>query len=160
MEVEGERLCLRLRGLVDVARRQRRGLVGGRVLDMAMDAHGRGVDEASHTRPRRGIEQTRRPLYVHRSVVSVGMARGTVDGRHVDDRVHSLHETVERAHVGQVALDPGRLCGERGPLRRATGQGPNGVAPAEQNGEQAPPGIPGRAGERDLHPRSSRNSAA
>src|SRR3989442_446260 len=42
VEVEGERLCLRLRSLVDVARRQRRGLVGGRGLDMAIDAHGRG----------------------------------------------------------------------------------------------------------------------
>jgi len=46
VEVERQRLGLRLRGLVDVAGGERGGLVGRGVLDVAVDTHRRRVDEA------------------------------------------------------------------------------------------------------------------
>ena len=64
VEVEGQRLGLRLRGLVHVAGRDGRGLVGRRMLDVAVDAHRGGVDEPRQAprapRPRAAPRSRRR----------------------------------------------------------------------------------------------------
>src|SRR5262249_38468563 len=94
-----------LRHLVDIPRRERRILVRGRMLDVAVDADGAAVDDAPHARPGGGLDQLsdRRPVDL--VIDAVWKARLPVQRGDVVDAVDSGDRGGERRRLAQVAVD-------------------------------------------------------
>ena len=92
-ELGGQALALELRALVDVARRERRRLVGGRILDMTVHAAGAAVHDARRCRPARGFEHMTRALDVDPRVRGVALAGFAVRGGDVVDDLAALDRT-------------------------------------------------------------------
>jgi hypothetical protein len=158
MEVEGEGLRLGLGGLVDIPGGDRRGLVGGRLRDVAVDAHRRGVNEPADPEARRGLEQPLGPLDVDLTVVGVRVPRRPVHRRHVDHRVRAFDKQVQRPPVGEVALDPTDVPAPRR-VRGRPGQGRYRVPARHERRQQLAARVSGGPGESDPHGAISRKSA-
>src|SRR6185295_13564949 len=83
--LEGELLAAELRLLVVITRRERRVLSGRRVLDLALHADGRAVQEPPHAGSPGRLEQMSGPLHVDPpELVGVAMLRAERGGDVID----------------------------------------------------------------------------
>ena len=149
-------LAFQLGDLVGVARAERRVLVGRRVRDVAVHAHGAAVDDAPHAGPGGGLDEPPHRLRVHRAVRRLGQAGLPIEGRDVVDDVDAGHSGGERLAAGQVAGDHLHAGARQvGGARGLAHQRAHRVAARCEVHGQMPAGESGGAGDEDLH-RSAR----
>ena len=152
-----------LRFLVHVPRRERRVLVGGRTLDVPVDATGAAVHEAAHAGRAGRVEQRARAARVHGAVRLVRLARGAVRRGDVVHDVDAGARGRERRRIGQVAghdVDP-----RGGQLRRSspagrTRQSADLVAALREEAGEMPSREPGDARDQDSHAASDSGAPA
>ena len=103
--IAGALLAFELRDLIDVARPERRVLVGRRMLDVAVHANGAAVHDAADAGPRAGVDDRPWRFGVHLSISRLGQARLPVERGDVVDDVHAVHDAEEIVGRLQIAND-------------------------------------------------------
>ena len=104
-ELARETVGLGFRLLVDIRGCDGRILVRGRILDVAMNADGRGVNEPSNPRRVRGFKKKSRALNIDVAVVRVRMSGSPVDRGDVHDGVTAIDEPPGVLHIPQNTFD-------------------------------------------------------
>ena len=143
-----------LRFLVHVPRSERRVFVGGRTLDVPVDAAGAAVHEAAHAGRAGRVEQRPRAPRVHGAVRLIRLARGAVRRGDVVHDVDAGARGRERRRIGQVAGHDVDSRGGR--LRRSsptgwTRQSADLVAAPHEEAGKMPSREPGDARDQDSH---------
>ena len=147
--VAGQALSLEFRDLIDVAGLERRVFVGGRMLDVAVDADRAAVHDAADAGARGRVDHVRGCGRVDGAVDLVAEAGLPVHRGDVIDDVDAVGRGSQRVAIAQVARhqrDPG-LFQRRGCRRLDPHQRGHHVAARREGASQMPSGKARRPGD-------------
>src|SRR2546425_7755170 len=145
-------LPLELCHLIEVARPERCVLVGRWMLDVAVDAHGTAVDDASDAGARRAFDQAADRCRVYGAVRVSRDGSRSIDRRDVVDNLDARHGCGHHGGIPQIAnrqLDTARVKIAR--AGRVTDQRANVVSAGRERARQMAAGEPRCAGYEDTH---------